>query len=46
MTDNGSGYVAGLFRKGLRMLGIAISAPAIAEDHGKAKRSIQTLMRE
>jgi transposase InsO family protein len=48
MTDNGSGYVARLFRKVLRMLGIRHirTRPYTPKTNGKAERFIQTLMRE
>lgn len=48
MTDNGSGYVAKLFRKALRMLGIRHirTRPYTPRTNGKAERFIQTLMRE
>jgi len=48
MTDNGSGYVARLFRKALRMLGIRHirTRPYTPKTNGKAERFIQTLMRE
>ena len=48
MTDNGSGYVAKLFRKALRMLGISHirTRPYTPRTNGKAERFIQTLMRE
>jgi transposase InsO family protein len=48
MTDNGSGYVAKLFRKALRLLGIRHirTRPYTPKTNGKAERFIQTLMRE
>jgi len=48
MTDNGSGYVARLFGKALRMLGIRHirTRPYTPKTNGKAERFIQTLMRE
>jgi transposase InsO family protein len=48
MTDNGSGYVARLFRKALRMLGIRHlrTRPYTPKTNGKAERFIQTLLRE
>jgi transposase InsO family protein len=48
MTDNGSGYVAGLFRKALRLLRIRHirTRPYTPKTNGKAERFIQTLMRE
>jgi transposase InsO family protein len=48
MTDNGSGYVAQLFRKALRMLGIRHirTRPYTPKTNGKAERFIQTLLRE
>jgi transposase InsO family protein len=48
MTDNGSGYVARLFRKALRMLGIRHirTKPYTPKTNGKAERFIQTLLRE
>ena len=48
MTDNGSGYVARLFRKALRMLRIRHirTRPYTPKTNGKAERFIQTLMRE
>jgi len=48
MTDNGSGYVAKLFRKVLRMLRIRHirTRPYTPKTNGKAERFIQTLMRE
>lgn len=48
MTDNGSGYVARLFRKTLRMLGIRHirTRPYTPRTNGKAERFIQTLLRE
>jgi transposase InsO family protein len=48
MTDNGSGYVARLFRKALRMLHIRHirTRPYTPKTNGKAERFIQTLMRE
>ena len=48
MTDNGSGYVARLFRKALRMLSIRHirTRPYTPKTNGKAERFIQTLMRE
>jgi len=48
MTDNGSGYVARLFGKVLRMLSIRHirTRPYTPKTNGKAERFIQTLMRE
>ncbi len=48
MTDNGSGYVAKLFRKALRMLGIRHirTRPYTPKTNGKAERLIQTMLRE
>jgi transposase InsO family protein len=48
MTDNGSGYVARLFQKALRMLTIRHirTQPYTPKTNGKAERFIQTLMRE
>ena len=48
MTDNGSGYVARLFCKALRMLRIRHirTRPYTPKTNGKAERFIQTLMRE
>lgn len=48
MTDNGSGYVAKLFRKVLRFLAIRHirTRPYTPKTNGKAERFIQTLMRE
>jgi transposase InsO family protein len=48
MTDNGSGYIAKLFRKALRMLRIRHirTRPYTPKTNGKAERFIQTLMRE
>jgi len=48
MTDNGSGYVARLFRKALRLLGIRHirTRPYTPKTNGKAERFIQTLLRE
>jgi transposase InsO family protein len=48
MTDNGSGYVAKLFTKALRMLGIRHirTRPYTPKTNGKAERFIQTLLRE
>lgn len=48
MTDNGSGYVAKLFRKALRMLGIRDirTRPYTPKTNGKAERLIQTMLRE
>ncbi|MBQ0819504.1 MULTISPECIES: IS481 family transposase [Microvirga] len=48
MTDNGSGYVARLFRKVLRMLGIRHirTRPYTPKTNGKAERFIQTLLRK
>jgi transposase InsO family protein len=48
MTDNGSGYVAKLFGKVLRMLRIRHirTRPYTPKTNGKAERFIQTLMRE
>jgi transposase InsO family protein len=48
MTDNGSGYVARLFRKALWMLGIRHirTRPYTPKTNGKAERFIQTMLRE
>ena len=48
MTDNGSGYIAKLFRKALRMLRIRHirTRPYTPKTNGKAERFIQTLLRE
>ena len=48
MTDNGSGYVARLFQKALRMLAIRHirTRPYTPKTNGKAERFIQTLLRE
>jgi transposase InsO family protein len=48
MTDNGSGYVARLFQKALRMLRIRHirTRPYTPKTNGKAERFIQTLLRE
>jgi transposase InsO family protein len=48
MTDNGSGYVARLFRKALRLLGIRHipTRSYTPKTNGKAERFIQTLLRE
>ncbi|MGK9236871.1 IS481 family transposase [Inquilinus limosus] len=48
MTDNGSGHVARLFRKALRMLGIRHirTRPYTPKTNGKAERFIQTMLRE
>ena len=48
MTDNGSGYVAKLFRKALRILGIRHirTRPYTPKTNGKAERFIQTMLRE
>jgi transposase InsO family protein len=48
MTDNGWGYVARLFRKALRLLGIRHirTRPYTPKTNGKAERCIQTLLRE
>ncbi len=48
MTDNGSGYIARLFRKALRMLGIRHirTRPYTPKTNGKAERFIQTMLRE
>jgi transposase InsO family protein len=48
MTDNGSGYVARLFAKVLRLLQIRHirTRPYTPKTNGKAERFIQTLMRE
>jgi transposase InsO family protein len=48
MTDNGSGYVARLFAKVLRLLRIRHirTRPYTPKTNGKAERFIQTLMRE
>jgi transposase InsO family protein len=47
-TDNGSGYVARLFRKALRLLGIRHirTRPDTPKTNGTAERFIQTLLRE
>lgn len=48
MTDNGSGYIARLFRKVLRMLAIRHirTRPYTPRTNGKAERFIQTMLRE
>lgn len=48
MTDNGSGYVARLFRKALRLLGTRYirTRPNTPKTNGKVERFIQTLLRE
>lgn len=48
MTDNGSGYIAKLFGKALRMLGIRHirTRPYTPKTNGKAERFIQTMLRE
>nr|WP_246549290.1 integrase core domain-containing protein [Ancylobacter oerskovii] len=48
MTDNGSGYIARLFGKALRMLGIRHirTRPYMPKTNGKAERFIRTLLRE
>jgi transposase InsO family protein len=48
MTDNGSGYVARLFREALRMLGIRHIRARLytPKTNGKSERFIQTLLRE
>ncbi|CEJ12101.1 IS2 transposase TnpB [bacterium YEK0313] len=48
MTDNGSGYIARLFRKALRMLAIRHirTRPYTPKTNGKAERFIQTMLRE
>jgi transposase InsO family protein len=48
MTDNGAGYIARLFRKVLRLLGIRHirTRPYTPRTNGKAERFIQTLLRE
>lgn len=48
MTDNGSGYVARLFRKALKILGIRHirTRPYTPKTNGKAERFIQTMLRE
>jgi len=48
MTDNGSGNIARLFRKALRMLGIRHirTRPYTPKTNGKAERFIQTMLRE
>jgi len=48
MTDNGSGYVARLFQKALRLLRIRHirTRPYTPKTNGKAERFIQTLLRE
>ncbi|WP_246546060.1 integrase core domain-containing protein [Ancylobacter defluvii] len=48
MADNGSSYIARLFRKVLRMLGIRHirTRPYTLKTNGKAERFIQTLLRE
>jgi len=48
MTDNGSGYIAKLFRKALRMLRIRHirTRPYTPKTNGKAERFIQTMLRE
>jgi transposase InsO family protein len=48
MTDTGSGYIARLFRKALRLLGIRHirTCTYTPKTNGKAERFIQTLRRE
>lgn len=48
MINNGSGYIARLFRKALRMLGIRHNRtrPYPPKTNGKAERFIQTMLRE
>ncbi len=48
MTDNGSGYIAKLFRKILRMLNIKHirTRPYTPKTNGKAERFIQTMLRD
>ena len=47
MTDNGSGYVARLFRKAQRISASATSTrPYTPKANGKAERFIQTLLRD
>jgi transposase InsO family protein len=48
MTDDGSGYVAKLFRKALRILGMRHirTRPHTPKTNGKAERFIQTMLRE
>ena len=48
MTDNGSGYIARLFRKVLNLLGIRHirTRPYTPRTNGKAERFIQTILRE
>ncbi|RTL88462.1 MAG: transposase, partial [Hyphomicrobiales bacterium] len=48
MTDNSSGYVARLFRKALRMLGLRHirTRPYTPKTNGKAERFIKTVLRE
>jgi transposase InsO family protein len=48
MTDNGAGYVARLFRKVLRFLGIRHirTRPYTPKTNGKAERFIQRMLRE
>ena len=48
MTDNGSAYRSRRFAKALRLLGIRhiFTRPYTPETNGKAKRFIQTLLRE
>jgi len=48
MTSSGSGYVARLFRKVLRMLGIRhiCTQSYTPKTNGKAERFIKTLLRE
>ena len=48
MTDNGSCYISKLFRKALRWLGVRHirTRPYTPKTNGKAKRFIQTLLRE
>jgi transposase InsO family protein len=48
MADNGAGYVARLFRKVLRFLGIRHirTRPYTPRTNGKAERFIQTMLRE
>ncbi|PVE20701.1 hypothetical protein DC522_30765 [Microvirga sp. KLBC 81] len=47
-SDNGYGYVAKLFQKALRMLGMRHirTRPYTPKTNGKAERFIQTLLRE
>ena len=48
MTDNGSGYIAGLFRRTLQRLAIRHirTRPYTPKTNGKAERFIQTMLRE